>query len=203
MSRSTYPRSGAIGGAISAFVFVVIHDIFISDIWFSLFVMLVAGAICGLSMGWAFGVMAKKRSLRQWTLFNAAFVLLLFALGWVSVLVFEPRTTIAVLVAENEPPGELIGAAMPMTAAFTVLAAIVIARMFGDLRSNLPAALTTSVVLVLLLGLNVSVIGLVDIPTDSLYLVAELFGLILALDVVMAAVFWALERRNLTATGSG
>ena len=51
--------------------------------------------------------------------------------------------------------------------------------------------------LVLLLGLNVSAIGLVTIPRGSLYLVLEMFGLILALNVVYVAVFFVLERKSL------
>jgi hypothetical protein len=194
---STFVRSGAIAGVLSAFVFVVIHDIFISNIWFSLVVMLIAGAACGMSVGWAYGAMVPDRSVRSWASFNAAFVLMFFALGLASVLVFEPRTTIAVLIEENEPPGDLIAAALPMTAVFTIGAAVVMAWIFGRGWSSLGPALVTSVVLVVLLGLNVSVIGLVDIPTDSAYLVGELFALIVALDVVMAAVFWILERRAL------
>lgn len=37
-------RSGAVAGALSVFVFTIIHDILISDIWFSLLPMAVAGA---------------------------------------------------------------------------------------------------------------------------------------------------------------
>ncbi|MDX1450448.1 MAG: hypothetical protein R3246_15470, partial [Acidimicrobiia bacterium] len=112
---ATFGRSGAIAGTGSALVFLVIHDIFISDIWFSLIIMLLAGAACGWSMGWAFGVMASSHSLRQWAGFNAAFMVMFFALGLASVLVFEPRTTLAAVIEENEPPGELIAAALPMT----------------------------------------------------------------------------------------
>jgi hypothetical protein len=43
--------SGTIAGSVSAFVFAAIHDLFISDIWYSLNVLLVAGALCGLADG--------------------------------------------------------------------------------------------------------------------------------------------------------
>ena len=190
----TFARSGAISGAASALVFVVVHDIFISDIWFSLIVMVLAGALCGMCLGWSFGVMIPAPSLSQWTKYNAVFVGMLFALGLASVIVFEPRTTLAVLIEENEPPGDLIAAALPMTAVFTIAAAAVIARLFGRTWTHFGVASITSVVLVALLGLNVSVIGLVDIPTDSLHLVAELFALILTLDVVFAVGFALLQR---------
>ena len=47
-------------------------------------------------------------------------------------------------------------------------------------------------VLVLLLGLNVSAMGLIEIPRSSLYLVLELTGLILALNLVFVVVFLVL-----------
>jgi hypothetical protein len=53
------------------------------------------------------------------------------------------------------------------------------------------AVLLTCVVLVLLLDLNVSVIGLVSFLSSSLYLVIEMLGLIVALNVVYVVVFIA------------
>jgi hypothetical protein len=46
--------------------------------------------------------------------------------------------------------------------------------------------------------LNVSIIGLVSLPSGSLYLVVELFALILALGVVFAVAFAILERKQLS-----
>ena len=181
-------------------MFVVVHDIFISDIWFSVVVMVVAGVVCGLCIGWSYGVVTEQAAYRSWILFNVSFVVMLFALGAASVLVFEPTTTIAFLIEEDEPPGDLIAQALPTTLAFTAVAAVAISILFGRTWAHFGAVLVTSIVLVALLGLNVSVIGLVDIPTDSLYLIAELFGLILLLDLVLAVVFVILERKTLSAT---
>lgn len=50
--------------------------------------------------------------------------------------------------------------------------------------------------LILLLGLNVSVIGLVAIPNGSLYVVGELFALIATFNLVYVAIFIALARRS-------
>jgi hypothetical protein len=194
-----YPGSGAIAGAASAFVFVVIHDIFISNIWSSIVLMMVAGALCGLCLGWTYGLMFDSASLGSWVVFNVTFTAMFIALGAVSVAVFEPVATVAALVEADEPPGELIGEALPMTITFTLGAAVLVSLMFGRSWRQFGSALVTSVVLVTLLGLNVSVIGLVDIPRGSFYLVVELFGLILALAVVFAVVFAVLERKTLSA----
>jgi hypothetical protein len=118
-------------------------------------------------------------------------------LGAVSVLVFEPVTTIMALVVANEPPDELIGQAMPMTIVFTLATAILLSWRYGRNWLHYIAILLTCTLLVLLLGLNVSVIGLVSIPGSSLYLIAEMFGLILTINLAYVAVFIALERKSL------
>jgi hypothetical protein len=40
-----FPSSGAAAGAFSAVVFMVVHDLLISDIWFSFIPMVVSGAL--------------------------------------------------------------------------------------------------------------------------------------------------------------
>jgi len=50
---------------------------------------------------------------------------------------------------------------------------------------------------VLLLGLNISIIGLVSMPSGTWILVAELLGLVVVLNFVYAAAFFVLNRRSL------
>lgn len=76
-------------------------------------------------------------------------------------------------------------------------ASVLINLMFGNRRSTYLPVLLTCVVIIMTLGLNVSIIGLVDIPTDSVYFVAELLGLIVFLNLAFVAAFVALERRAL------
>ncbi len=190
-------RSGAIAGAISAFVFAVIHHVFISDIWFSLIMMMGAGALCGLCIGWSYALLVKAPTVGSWWRYNMFYVALLALLGVASILMFEPITTIAALVKANEPPDKLIGQALPLTALFTLFAAVLISLLYRQSWRHFGVVLLTCTLLVLLLGLNVSVLGLVYIPRGSLYLVIEFYGLILALNVVYAAIFTALERKHL------
>jgi len=190
--------TGALAGAASAFAFVVLHDIIISDIWFSLVLMLVAGALCGLCIGWTYRLMFPAPSIGSWWRYNLTYVAMFVALGIASALAFEPTTTMAALTAADEPPHELIVTALPMTVGFTLVAAAVITKLFGRRRRNFGAVLLTCTVLVVLLGLNVSVIGLVDIPRGSQYLVAEMLGLIVFLNVVFAAGFTGLQWKRLT-----
>jgi hypothetical protein len=197
MRAARFSASGSLAGAGSALVFAWVHDIFISNIWFSLAALLVAGAVCGMCIGWTYGLLVASPSAGSWLGYNALFVVMLGLLGLVSVLVFEPVTTIAALIAANGPPGELFGRAMPMTAAFTIAMAALISRVYARTWSHFAAVLLTCSVLVLLLGLNISAIGLVEVPSSSVYLILELFGLVLALNLVYAAVFIALEHNTL------
>jgi hypothetical protein len=189
-------------GALSAFAFAIIHHVFISDIWFSLMIMMVAAAVCGVFVGLSYGLLVEAPSTGSWLRYNMVYVAMFVLLGAASVLVYELVTTIAALVAANEPPGELIRQAMPMTVLFTLATAALVSLLYGRSWSRFGAILLTCTVLVLALGLNVSVIGLVYIPRGSLYLVAELFGLILAINVVYVAVFMALERKSLVSGGA-
>lgn len=190
-------RSGAIAGTLAALAFAVIHDIFISDIWFSLIMMMGAGAICGLCIGWSYALLTETPSSGNWWRYNMLYVALLALLGLTSVLVFEPTTTMAALVETNAPPDKLIGQALPMTALFTLLSAVLISLLYRKSWRHFGVILLTCVMLILLLGLNVSVIGLVIIPRGSLYLILEFFGLILAINVVYAISFAVLERKRL------
>lgn len=184
--------SGAFAGAVSAFVFAIIHAVFISDIWFSAPAMMVAGALCGACIAWSYTLLGISSSIGSWLRYNALYDLMFVLLGLISVLIFEPMTTLAELLALNGPPDELIRQTTPMTVGFMLTTAVILSAIYGWRRHRFAAILVTCIVLVLLLGLNVSTIGLVQIPRSSFYLIAEMFGLILALNAVYVVVFLAL-----------
>jgi hypothetical protein len=178
---------GAAAGALAALTFAAVHALWITDIWFSLVPMMIAGAACGATIGWSYGRLFEP-SIRTWLGYNASYVIALAVLGLVSVAAFEPRTTMAELLTLDGPPADLIGDAFPLTIVFTLGTAVVLSVLFGRTLAAFGAILVTSTVLVALLGLDVSVIGLIRIPTSSLYLVVELAGLIVVLAGSFAAV---------------
>lgn len=194
-------RSGAVAGAISALAFALVHDLFISDIWTTAPIMMAAGALCGMTLSRSYDRLFARPRLRGWVGWNVAHVAMFGLLGLVSVLVFEPVTTMAALIVANEPPDALIRQAMPVTIAFTVATSLLLWAVFSSRPSDLVPVLVSTTTLVLLLGLNVSVIGLVEIPRGSTFVVVELFGLIVALGGVYCLAFAAIEGL-LTATGT-
>jgi hypothetical protein len=189
-------RTGALAGAASALAFTALHHVLISDIWFSLVPMLIAGAICGLCVAWSHGRLYRPPSVASWLRYNATYVALLVLLGVVSIMVFEPVTTIPELIAANGPPEALIAQAMPLTIAFTLASAALIGLRRGRNPIDVASVLVTCAALVVLLGLNVSTLGLVHLPAGALSLVAQMFGLILVLDLVFVIVFLLLERQR-------
>ena len=192
-------RSGAIAGGVAVFLFTTVHHILISDIWFSFPFMLVAGILCGILLAWNYQLFTDRPTLTGWAAFNGLFVILLLLLGAASLIVFEPVTTMAEVISGDGPPDELFGQAMPLTVAYTLAAAVLVTAVWGWGWRRLAATSVTSVALILLFGLNISTIGLVDIPGEAAHVVGRFFGLIGLLGFAYAGTFAVLERRSLFA----
>jgi len=189
----SFTLAGAIAGAFSALVFSVIHYFLISPIWFAMIANIVAGAVSGACIAWSYSLAVRKKTRSSWASYNAAFVLILVALCVTSLVMFDPVTTIPALLQAKEPPRALIGQALPVTLVFTLASAVLLSLRY---RAGWVASVAigiTALVVVMFLGLNLSVLGLVSVPRGSLYLLAEVFALILALVIVYAgsvATFW-------------
>ena len=196
MNTTTHIRAGAIAGVASSLLFTLLHQLLISDIWFSLPMMAIAGAACGIAVAWSYARLFPRPTITTWLTYNAIYLVMFVLLGIASLLAFEPTTTIAALIDANQAPGELIARAMPMTLLFTVATAALLSLLYGRSWPHFGALLACCTTLILLLGLNVSIIGLVEIPLGSAYLVLELFALIAALDLAYVAVFLALQRQQ-------
>lgn len=188
--------TGAFGGAISALVFAAIHEWMISDIWSLLIPMLIAGAIAGSSLAWTYGLLFPVRSVRSWLYFNATYVVLLVLLGVASLIIYEPITTIPALMVANEAPRELIREALPLSVGYTLLAAVVIGALWVRKLGQFAAVLLTTAIVVVLLGLNFSVLGLVHLTHGAASAVGKSLVLILALNAVYAGVVAGMEWRR-------
>ena len=182
-----FSGSGALAGAFSALVFSIVHQFLISPIWFAIVAMLVAGAVSGTCLACSYALAVKNQTVPTWLQYNALFVAILMALGITSVIMFEPVTTIAELLKSNAPPRALIAQAFPVTALFTTVSAGLLIGLYRPGWGGAVAILVTTLVVVLFLGLNVSILGLVVVPRASLYVIAELFALIVTLALVYAA----------------
>ena len=147
--------------------------------------------------------MTRWRNVRRragWFTLNAAYVGTLLALGVVSVMLYEPEWTFAELNVPNPPLGDLFTRVVPLMVIYTVGATLLVWASFGRVRSAFVPILVTEALLVLLLGHNVAIIGLVSIPAGSWYLVGEMLALVAFLGIVYAVACSALERLGPTRT---
>jgi hypothetical protein len=186
---------GAGAGALSALVFGVIHQLMISSIWFSIVPMLIAGAVCGACIAWSYALSVRDFSVRNWAQYNALYVGALVGLGITSFLMFEPVTTIPVLLQSNAPPRALIGRALPVTAVFTVVSALLLIVLYRPGWRGAVAIFLTAVIVILALGLNISILGLVSVPRSMLYMLVEILALIASLVLVYAGSLGFVWRR--------
>jgi len=200
LSAGSFASTGAIAGAFAALVFCVVHQLLISPIWFALVAMLIAGAVCGASLAWSYTVAVGSRTVRSWIQYNALYVGVLVALGITSLMMFEPVTTIPELLKSNEPPRALIGHALPVTAVFTAASAALLGALYRPGWGGAGAILVTTLVVVLFLGLNISILGLVFVPRSMSYVIAEVLTLIVTLASVYAASMAFLWRAALSGT---
>jgi hypothetical protein len=103
------------------------------------------------------------------------------------------------VLALNDAPRELIAQSIPLAAGFTFACIVVLSLLYGSRWLHYLSITITSVLLVTLLGLNVAIVGLVDIPSSGVFLVVEMFALIILLDLVFMASFLVFEHRTFSA----
>lgn len=179
--------SGALAGGITTLAFTMVHGIWIANIWFNVVPMVLAGAGCGAAIVWSYRKSVASHAWSKWLAYNGACALLLLGLGAASFLVFEPRFTMAELIDSDDALARVLPPAMPLIGAGTVVGTFALWLMFGRGTLALLSILTTQALLMFLVGHNLAILGLVDIPTDQLYRVFEFVGLTLFLAAGFAA----------------
>jgi hypothetical protein len=111
--------------------------------------------------------------------------------------VWEPvATAAAFLGVAAAPPPELIRGAMPLTVVFVLLSALGIGRLWGRSLLDYLSVLLACATVVVLLGINLSILGLVRFTSGSLPLLGMTYGLVVVLNAVFAAAFLGLERET-------
>lgn len=191
-------RDGAIAGAISVVVFTAVHHLIISDIWATLPMMLLAGAACGACVAWTFETLFRPHSFGRWAVWNLAILAALGVLAISSVLIYQPVATMGAIMERGGPVDDLIVQALPLTAVFIVVMTGAFGLAFGHERGDYVRLLVTITVLTLLVGINLSVLGLIDFAGGSMGPLMTFFGLIVLLDVAYASAFAFFGRRWLT-----
>ena len=152
-------------------------------------------ALCGLFLSWSYDLSVDEPSVAAWLRYNLLCIILLFLLGPISLVLFEPIMTIPVLLASpNGLPDELFQEVLPLVAVYIPLMALIITRLYRRDWTGFGVVLITCAVLVMLLGLNIATMGLVFLAGGWVRLLLELVGLVVALNLVYVAVYLLLER---------
>jgi hypothetical protein len=153
--------------------FTVVHDLFISDIWFNVGPMLFAGAMCGLCVVWSYRAGVADHSTGAWFRYAGLYAAEMIALGAVSLLVLRPRFTMAELMVADDAFDRLLPPSVPLMIAAMVIGAVVIWTYCGRRRGALVSILVTQVLLVFLLGHQFAFLGLVESSSALLVVFGE------------------------------
>jgi len=181
------PLVGALAGVIATLTFMIIHAITILGIWFSLAPMLLAGAACGFCLAWSYAATSDAPSTRRWLTFNGMAVVLLFVLGGISFVLFEPRVTMAQLLVADDPLGDVIPPALPLMLLASIVGTIVMWVSFGRRRAAVVPIAISQFLLMFLLGHNFAILGLVEMSAAAV----PMLGTFMWLTILLAATFSA------------
>lgn len=168
------PKIGMLAGIASCFLFLVYHHITISNIWFSAPFMLVVSILAGFMLAKSYDTLFEKYSICSWLGYNSIFIGVLLTLGLASTVLYSPRYTSAeILNTGGPPPDGLISSALPLTISGIVITSIIISLVLDRSFTHLALIVGTTAVIMLSLGLNVSILGYVNILPQHKYLVEK------------------------------
>ena len=164
---------GALSGVMVVFGFTIVHDLFISDIWFNLGPMLFAGAICGFCIVWSYRKGLAAHSTAAWFRYNSLYAAEMIALGAVSLALLRPRFTMAELMVADDAFDRLLPPSMPLMIGAMVLGTILVWLYIGRRWQALIPILLTQVLLVFFLGHQFAFLGLVESSSALLAVFGE------------------------------
>ncbi len=164
--------------------------------------MLLAGTLCGICLTWSYTLAVPAPTVGSWVRYNFLYLAMFVALGLTSLIAFEPVTTLAALLQVKEPPRALIGRALPVSGLFILATAALLSVIYRPGWRGAAGLLLTTGVLVLLLGLNISILGLVGVPRAALGVLLEVLALLMALAGIYVGVVVALNRSRFGGSGS-
>jgi hypothetical protein len=167
---------GALSGVVVVLGFTVVHYLLISDIWFNVGPMLLAGALCGFCVAWSYEKVVADHSSAAWFRYAGLYAAEMIVLGAVSLMVLRPRFTMAELLVADDAFERLMKPSMPLMVAAMVVGTILIWLYCGRRRAALAPILATQVLLVFLLGHQFAFLGLVE-SSSALWLVFGEFAL--------------------------
>jgi hypothetical protein len=152
-------------GAVVVLVFVVAHGLFITDIWFNAGPMIVGGALSGLAIAWSYRSGVRRHSTAAWLGYAGLLSVEMIALGIVSLVALEPRFTMAELLVRDDAIDVLLPPALPLMVVAMFVGTVGFWLMSNRRIGAIVPLLVAQVLLVLFLGHQFAVLGLVEQTT--------------------------------------
>lgn len=168
---------GALTGVVVVLLFTIVHNVFITDIWFNAGPMLLAGALCGFSITWSYRKGVVGHSTAAWFRYAGLYAAEMIALGAVSLVVLRPRFTMAELMVADDALEQLMPPSLPLMIGAMVVGTVLIWLYYGRRWAALAPIAVTQVLLVFLLGHQFAFLGLVESSSALLVIFGE-FALI-------------------------
>jgi len=191
-----------IAGVVAVVAFAALHQLLISNIWDMAIIMTIAGALSGLCLAWTYRRFVVRPSVGSWIRYTATYLGFFAVIPLISVLMFDPVITVMEASESDGPLTDLLIEALPLTIISMIGIAVIVSLLFGSLKRDLGPALLTSVVLMLFLGLNLTIMGLVEFSGKGLGVVVGFMALIGFIGSVFTAVLIALEWRTMRSSRS-
>ncbi|MHA2503039.1 MAG: hypothetical protein ACXAE3_09225 [Candidatus Kariarchaeaceae archaeon] len=186
---------GALAGVITCLLFLIYHQLTISNIWFSAVFMLIISALAGALLIVSYERLTDTYSLKSWAAYTIYFTMGLTFLAILSVLIFNPVITSEVILnLGGAPPPELIQGAFPLTVVWMIIAGVLPPLVKSRSLEGVGLTLGTSAALYLTLGLNLSILGKVEISPQHTYLVEKFIIMNIGLGLVFLIISALLYR---------
>lgn len=197
---SPHPPSKAVGvasGIMATLGFMVIHDLWILDIWEMAGPMLVSGALSGLVIVWSYDAAVVEHSAARWVAYNGLIGLSLVLLGAASFVWLEPRFTMAEAMALGDDAlSRLLPPAIPLMIGAALVDTVVLWTAFGRRRGALLPILVAQVPLIFFVGHQFAVLGVVELTDDLMVFYGEFIALTIYLAAAYAGAVLLLERMS-------
>ncbi len=183
---------GALSGVVVVLGFIIVHNLFIADIWFNVGPMLFAGALCGFCIVWSYRKGVDDHSTAAWFRYAGLYAVEMIALGAVSLAVLRPQFTMAELLVADDAFERLMLPSVPLLIGAMVVGTVLVWLYCGRRWTALAPILVTQVLLVFLLGHQFAFLGLVASSSALLVVFGEFALITFSLTVVFClGVMWS------------
>ncbi|MFW9779526.1 MAG: hypothetical protein ACFFE8_11780 [Candidatus Heimdallarchaeota archaeon] len=199
MKSSSFLLSGTLAGTITSVIFILLHFLFIADIFFILPVAIILGALTGGCLAWAYLRIFNSFDLQNLTKFLALFSIPMILVDLVTLFSEKTYSFEELVESQTLPPDFLARVIFPIIP-IVLLSGIAIGWYFGKDRKAVIPAISANVMVLIGIGHNVPFINMVSVDNLVLFLEIKLFFylILIIMVIVYGITLVILERSSLS-----